>query len=508
MVQGSNLGWDGNDDLNSGTSVDGKWHQYVGTYNARTGVRYLYIDGVVYGYETGNAAYYQAPGSHVCIGAQDHGNNNVTSFLENTMELYDARIWNYDLSPAQVQALQVIPVNSPGSIAVQPPANVTPYEGITVQIAATSGGGAPLTNQWSRNGVALTNGSYAGGIIVSGANTDVLTIANVAASFDGVFTLTVSNAYGGAISSDSTLAVLTSTTAPLPSANLVGSWLTGATNLADSSGFSAAGTHDAALQSGSIAWTNDVPPIALSTSSSLYFDNAGLLVSNTSTLDKNYVNTYDDGITNSFSVLCWAKGYPGGWNPWVSKYGESGAGWQLRIDNANPLNPTFTIRGTGGNEDMESSITSNDGNWHHYAGTYDEPSGTRNLYVDGALVASETGQGEYTESRPSYLMIGAKDSGGNNFGNYFTGEIYGVQIYNIELSQAQVNAALVLQTPSAPAVPTLTATRSGANLVLTWSAGNLLWAPSLSGPWTQVSSTSPYTTPFTGTAAFFKAVNP
>ena len=55
-------------------------------------------------------------------------------------------------------------------------------------------------------------------------------------------------------------------------------------------------------------------------------------------------------------------------------------GWQLRVNNAGP-NAAWTIRGTGGNEDMTSSFGSNDGNWHHYAGTYSRSTGVRSLYV-------------------------------------------------------------------------------------------------------------------------------
>ena len=39
-------------------------------------------------------------------------------------------------------------------------------------------------------------------------------------------------------------------------------------------------------------------------------------------------------------------------------------------------------------------------------------------------------------------MIGARDGGGNNFGNYFTGEIYGVRIYNIALGPDVASAGL------------------------------------------------------------------
>jgi uncharacterized protein YjdB len=45
---------------------------------------------------------------------------------------------------------------------------------------------------------------------------------------------------------------------------------------------------------------------------------------------------------------------------------------------------------------------------------------------------------------------------------------------------------------------------SGTNVVLTWSAGTLLQAPTLLGPWTTNSAPSPYTTPATNGAEFYK----
>ena len=210
-------------------------------------------------------------------------------------------------------------------------------------------------------------------------------------NFQGVYTLTVSNAFGGAASSGTTLTVGTYYSfANPPAGTLVGAWLTGTADLNDHSGYSPAGTHDASVQSGSVSWTNDVPLIAAPGSYSLYFNNAGLEVSNSSTLDAGYTNTFDYAISNSMTVMCWAKGMPGGWNPWVSKYGENGFGWQLCADGWDT--PCWTIRGTGGTEDMGAPNSSDDGYWHFYAGTYDVVSGVRNLYVDGMLVATQTGQ--------------------------------------------------------------------------------------------------------------------
>ena len=209
------------------------------------------------------------------------------------------------------------------------------------------------------------------------------------------------------------------------------------------------------VASGSYYFTNDVPPNA--TGVSVYLNNSGIGISNTClTWDARYANTFDSKITNSFTVTCWAKGLPGGWNPWVSKYGENGKGWQLRTDGSSPTYPCWTIRnnsvgtvtlGTavyGNPEDMASrSIAVNDGKWHHYAGTFDASSGTRCLYVDGELAAAETGNAACNLAATNRLMLGARDGGSSasssgGYGSYFTGNLYDVRIYNLAASQTQI----------------------------------------------------------------------
>ncbi len=509
MFNGQNGGWDGNDDMSANAGFDGKWHLYTGTYNSLSGYRALYIDGQPTVYETGNKPYITATASHVTINGEDSGNGNY-NFTTPAFEYYDLRIYNYELSAAQASDLyNILPPGTPAQIGIQPPASIsTTCQGVTVQIRAASGGSPPVTNQWQFNGTNLVDGNY-GGVIISGSSSNVLTIADVTTNYQGVYDLVATNAFGGQVSSNATLTIGVLPTAPAPPGTLVGAWLTGAATLADTSRYSPAGTHDAWQTAGSTSWTNDLPPMATPGGSSLYFTNAGLAISNSSTLDPGYTSTFDAAITNSMTVMCWAKGWPGTWNPWVSKYGENGAGWQLRVNASDTA--CWTIRGTGGNEDMGAPNSSDDGGWHSYVGTYDVPSGIRSLYIDGVLAVTQTGQGPYNESTPSQLMIGAKDSGGNKFGNYYTGEIYGVYIYDTALSAAQVNGVLITPPPPLPSfngLPGITTGPSGPEFVLTWVGGRLLGATNVTGPWTPTGATSPYTNFMTNTHMFFQLVNP
>ena len=237
---------------------------------------------------------------------------------------------------------------------------------------------------------------------------------------------------------------------------LVGQWLDEPASLADVSGYSAAGTHDGYIVGAShYLFTNDVPPGRIG--QSIYFPDGdtGISISNSSTLDANYTNTFDGPTETNFTVTCWAKGFPGDWNPWVSKYGETEAGWQLRDDGSVSNGQTyacFTVRngsvgsvtlGTevyGNPDDMATrSIFSNDGNWHFYAGVFSSVSGVRSLYVDGVLAAQETANTAYDLATAEHLCIGAKDSPpGNSFGNFSTLEIYDVRMYNYALTFSNI----------------------------------------------------------------------
>ena len=265
----------------------------------------------------------------------------------------------------------------------------------------------------------------------------------------------------------------------------------------------------------------------------LYFNasSTGIAISNSSNLDPGYVNDFDDPINGAFTVMCWAKGFPGNWNPWVSKYGESGTGWQLREDGSTGSTyAAFTVRGAGGTvdlganvygntEDMATrSIASNDGLWHHYAGVFDTGTGQRSLYVDGVLAAHATGQVPYVLGVPEHLCIGARDaSPGNTFGNYSTFELYDVRIYNYPLSSNQVISIGDVPPPLATSQVQFFTNAFGTNaggglygheLVLTWPYGSLHQATNIVGPWTPLTNTSPYTNFMTNKETFFKLSNP
>ena len=97
--------------------------------------------------------------------------------------------------------LTAIPAPVPPAITTQPTSQtVTAGETATFTVAAT--GDMPLTYQWKKDGVALTDGGSIGG-----AATATLTISYAQAADAGSYTVVVSNAAGSATSNAATLTV-------------------------------------------------------------------------------------------------------------------------------------------------------------------------------------------------------------------------------------------------------------------------------------------------------------
>ncbi len=451
-------------------------------------------------------------------------------------------MFNSALTDDQISALFSAGFQSagfPSGFTQQPPAAQTNYTGYTAQIIAQTGGSSPITNQWMFNGINLADG-WMNGSIITGSKSNVLTIQNVSSNWNGVFNLAITNAISGTVSSNSTLTIVTP--AAPPAGNLVGRWLAGAQNLTDVSGY-LPGVHDGTqvttngVARGTLTWSSDLPPNAPSGGYSLLMTNTGVLVNNTSTNDANYEATFDTGISNTLTITFWAKGWPGAWNPFVCKFGETtptpAGGWQLRNDGGNNLSPCWTMRGNpgtvalgtavGGNaEDMgATSLTyGNDGQWHFYCATYDVNVGQRMLYVDGNLVAYTTGQGQYSMAPSAHLGIGAKDQppGTTTVSNYttgyYTGKIYDVRIYNTAISDAQ-QASLAAPPPLPPLKVSASVTpASGGNpgqMVLSWLPGGLLLqSTNVAGPWqTNQTATPPYIILTTNIpAGFYKVLFP
>jgi hypothetical protein len=405
--------------------------------------------------------------------------------------------------------------NPPPYFANQPRSSAS-YAGQNVSLTGRAAGDTTITNptityQWQAGPAGGPYTNLVEGVKYTGTTSNVLTVISLAAN-DAIpgYVLIASNGGGSTTSSVANIAIFAA-----PPQNLVGEWFNGAASLADQSGYTPGGIHDgygvtgAGVLTNTYTFTNDVPPGATGVSLWLTNGNTAIAIANSATLDGSYTNTYDDGISNSFTVMCWAKGFPGSWNPWVSKYGETGApagGWQLRAYSGGP-NTVFTMRGTGATDDPQGNIGTQTGNaWHHYTGTYDAVTGIRLLYVDGVVANTLTGNGKYTLSPITHLTIGGRDQpSGNNFTSYYNGEIYDVRIYTYPLSQSQIGTVAKLPPPLTRQV---LPGAGGGKLVLTWTWGTLLEATNITGPWNVNTNVSPFTNNMTLPQDYFKARTP
>ena len=144
-------------------------------------------------------------------------------------------------------------------------------------------------------------------------------------------------------------------------------------------------------------------------------------------------------------------------------------------------------------------------NWVYLAGTYD---GTNwNLYRNGVLGASQPGTGSIAINN-TWWAIGArgrwKSAAGyptSGLDEQFAGGIDGAAIYNYGLSPFQVAAHY---SAGLSGSPSLTAARSESELILTWPSGTLQSAPTVTGPFTDLSTaTSPYSVPLSSSGRMF-----
>jgi hypothetical protein len=354
-----------------------------------------------------------------------------------------------------IVTLTVNPASAPILVMDITPAGTNEvYAGYSFSMSASFTGLLPITNQWqfSTNDVTWTN--------VPGATSTTLKFATVLLENSGFYRLVASNSLGWATSSTNDLVVATLT----PS--LVGEWLTGATNFNEVSGYAPTNTFNGFLVGGGHAvFTNDAPPGFPGQSLYLFNNDTGLGITNSSTVDHAYVSTFDQGIAPAFTVSCWARGLPGQWNSFVSKFGEGEAGWQLREDGSvsPPTFACFTVRdnsagagdgdfGGGDLDDMVTrSVPSNDGKWHNYTGTFNAATGIRNLWIDGTLAAQETGNTPYILAPAEHVCIGMKDQPpGDNYCCQSTFEIYGVRIYNYDLSSNEVQQLIAIPSNAPP----------------------------------------------------------
>jgi hypothetical protein len=141
--------------------------------------------------------------------------------------------------------------------------------------------------------------------------------------------------------------------------------------------------------------------------------------------------------------------------------------------------------------DLDAPVSLTSGQAVHVAVAYDVPAGVARIYLNGVRVATGVTTTPLTVINDNNNWIGRSQYNDP----YFTGDYDEFRIYDGALSDVAVAASFAAgpdNLPSAPR-PTLTATRRGDVLVLSWPASATGYAPqtsaTLGGAWTPVSQT-------------------
>ena len=429
-------GTPGDDDPYIGTTVDNDtWHHYAATWDGATGVRKLYLDGnPILGLGNDFGPMSPATGDHLMLGARDY--NGFGNFFPGL--LFDVRVYSYALDAAEVNVLVTPPTTLSLTLA-----RLNIPLGETVQLVVTLPAGATASTPVT---VYLTNNSpsvvtIVGPTAITFPIGTLVQIVNLQTIGLGQINITAGAAGVGAA------ALSTVNTVVVP--KLIGHWLSGAADLVETSGYRPAGTHDGVAvggNAGALAFASDIPLGYIGQSLDLRAGNVGVMVTNSADTDGAYQPTFDTEIADDFTIAFWAKGLPGDWNPWVSKRGEGGIGWQLRRMGGDPI-AGFTLRGVDNDDGWGSSINVNDNpaKWHHFAGVWDQLTGTRALYVDGVLSHLVYNNPSQTMSLATgkHLALGAREGGGPDFEGYFSGLLFDVRIYDYRLTAQQVTSLVV-----------------------------------------------------------------
>jgi len=375
----------------------------------------------------------------IFTGVVTNGSLVVTLSANNDPNFHGCNGLQLLLSPT----IPPIITNEPVSLLVNQGQSAT----FTVGVLAT----APVTYQWQ-----ATNSALGGFTNIVGATTNVLNLASVTTNSASIYQVVVAN---GAGTVTSTPAILSIFTPPTPT--LVGEWFTNANaddnGFQDLSGFQPNEIHDGySVGSGTIGWEPGDAPSSYALMDAASFGGAGanssgfaaLAISNTVVGDALYQTTFDKDLTNALTIAFWAKySASAAGVPFVSKNGTN-AGWQFQDDPAT-LNAAFSLVGANITvTNLDATQNYADGTWHHFAGTWDGTAGVSKVYVDGTLVTNASANLPPITTPSGYrLVLGGRDNGGT-IGNFFTGELFDVRIYDYAINAAQVTGLYLNQTPA------------------------------------------------------------
>ncbi len=366
----------------------------------------------------------------------------VTNIAPVTAQYFRAEFVQYaagrGFDGSRVMELDGFATNSLAPTLLVQPTNQTAFVGDTVMFSALAQGAQPLSYQW-----------LFGPNSLPGATNISLTLTNVQLTNAGTYSLSISNTYGSTNSSNATLTV----TAPVcdpPPTNLVG-WFAGEGNALDNIG----GNIGSPI--GSLAYVPGKVGQAFS------FDGSTAGVSFPASSNLNV------GAGSGLTIECWIKpnnlstrealvewnngaasGVTWGVHFWMSEtFGGSGPG--CLYGNVVDSGATHLINTAPGV--LQLNV------FQHVAFTYDKASGNAVLYLNGAVVASQS-LGTLNPLTTYGLYLGERPSEGA--ASRFNGVMDEVGIYNRALAGAEIQAIYAAQSlGKCPAPPQVTVQPQG-----------------------------------------------
>ncbi|HEX4120634.1 MAG TPA: LamG-like jellyroll fold domain-containing protein, partial [Verrucomicrobiae bacterium] len=173
---------------------DSNWHHIVGVCDEIHGSIYLYLDSLLIASNSASGGIFTTTNPYVTIGCRQSSHADYNDQFAG--DISDVAIYPYALTPAQVQAHYLAAGIVP-TITEEPTNSLTVDAGSTVIIPAAASGTAPLSYQWTTNGVAM-----------AGQTNATFDVTNISFALNGAtLILNVTNAYGLAQSTGTTLFV-------------------------------------------------------------------------------------------------------------------------------------------------------------------------------------------------------------------------------------------------------------------------------------------------------------
>ena len=474
------MAWQGgNNDIHGGANVnDGQWHHFVGTSDAASNVRTLWIDGVQMASQGLTGAITSDPNLPIMI-----GENPQADAREWNGEIDDVAIWNRALTETEI--LQIFTAGSAGTSLgdlIAPPED---SDGDTLPDAweQEQAGNLDDLNGTAWDGTGDTPGPGAGtgdfdgdGRSDSqerGRGTDPTDVdSDDDGLTDGDEEALGTNPNNEDSDGDGLLDGVETGTGTFVDANDTG---TDPLNSDSDGDFLPDGSE---VTDGTDPNEQNLPPPpdGLQDGLTVYYnfdnnleDQAHLIPGTSSSAADDL--TFASGHPGSYDVgLFGDGGYfgpgPGGghaeaaFSPdvdgniagptqqitvqWWGRADAFETGWQIGVGRGEGSNWRFhrqgdgqTMAWQGGSNDIHGNANVNDGEWHHYVGTSDGVANVRELWIDGELMTSTELSGPLTSDPALPLMIGENPQAD---GREWNGGIDDVAIWNRALSSDEIIA--------------------------------------------------------------------